>query len=77
MEIKARRVSKIMNNYTMHNNKKSFPKEDLFIVGFVNAGNGDCTVLTINRVHGSKIESIVTYFNEGAFEMYEKIVNGK
>lgn len=47
---------------------------DRLIIGFDDAQNGDCPVLTIGRHTGNRLEILNCYYNDEAREMYNKLV---
>ena len=54
---------------------KMLSSEDLLVIGFDNAPNGDCAALSVARIRNNKIEIINMFYDEDAIEMYERLTN--
>lgn len=54
---------------------KKLPTEDLFVIGFDNASNGDHAVLSVTRIRGNKSEIVNVFYDKDAYEMYKHLRN--
>lgn len=54
---------------------KKMPTEDLLVIGFDNAPNGDHAALSITRVRGNKAEVVNVFYDKEAYEMYKHLTN--
>ena len=54
---------------------KKMPTEDLLIIGFDNAPNGDQAALSIMRIRDNKIEVVNMFYGKDVYEMYKHLTN--
>ena len=55
--------------------RKKIPTEDLFVIGFDNAPNGDHAALVVKRIRGNKVEVINAVYDKEAIDLYKKLTN--
>lgn len=55
--------------------EKKMPTEDLLVIGFDNAINGDQAALSIMRIRGDKSEVVNMFYGKEAYEMYKHLTN--